>query len=113
MNTQFQAFLNALSEAVMAADFGLEGVIGVGEDPDDGEERIELHLFDAPDPDRRDIRTRAIDLVVDIERRIPGVDSVAFVFPSDLDATARTEIESRAVVRIPARPHSPRAEHRV
>lgn len=57
-----------------------------------GDERVALHVLDVPDELRWDLETRAIQILVDTEDRIPGIGAIAEVYTPDLDAASRAQI---------------------
>ena len=99
MNDEFAAFITAVQERLSAQHFEFDTVIAVGCDPDDEGVRAELHVFDVPETIRRDVETRVIDILLDIEDLVPHVASLAFVHPPTLGTAARAAIEGHAAVR--------------
>ncbi len=99
MKQMIGEFVAAVRDALTARHFRFDAAIAVGQDPDDGGERVELHVFDVPTFTRRDVETDAITLLLEVEDRLPDVSSIACVYTSALTADGRAAITARSAVR--------------
>lgn len=77
-------------------DFPLRTVIFIGQDPDGGNERIELHAFGASPGNRRDLETVAIDILLGVEDGFPGLATIAFVHLAEMSGEVEASVRARA-----------------